>query len=98
MANSITCLICNDNLNLHPTIVNGGDSDNSKKRSQFQEGLQLFCKLLKITGNCVDNVFLIGGNGNGENNVIGIPCCKECGLAFEQMIRLQQAIELMQVT
>ncbi len=63
MASSIACLICNIELDSGPIIFNGGDGGDSKRRLQFQLGLQLFCKLLKIGGRNVDKIFSVGGRG-----------------------------------
>lgn len=98
MGNPLYCLVCSSDLDKNPILINGEDGEQNRK-SQFQLGLQLFCKLLKINVNYMNQLLLSGERGQGEDYLFtgAPPCCKECWLTFEQMLQLQQTIELMQV-
>ncbi len=106
----LNCLICNDHLN-RPKDITEDDAEKeigSKKCLQFQLGLQLLHKLLNVER--LNNVrekdcSLNFGGGDNRNNGGGpllsmshsLPCCEKCGLGIEEIMRLQHAIEEMQV-
>lgn len=76
----------------------------NKKSLKVQLGLQLLHKLLNSEGlNHVENInsslsFVGGDHDERGGGPLSTPlCCEECGLAIEEMVRLQHAIEEMKV-